>query len=31
VKIDETGQPTPWSDWYRKTFENLAEGRMPHA
>ena len=31
VKIDETGQPTPWSDWYRKTFENLAEGKMPHA
>jgi acyl-CoA thioester hydrolase len=29
VKIDEAGQPVPWSNWYRETFEELAAGRMP--
>jgi len=24
VKIDEKGQPGPWSDWYRDTFASLA-------
>jgi acyl-CoA thioester hydrolase len=29
VKIDEKGQPVPWSDWYRDTFAKLAAGGLP--
>ncbi len=29
VKIDETGQPVPWSPWYRDAFAELAAGRVP--
>ena len=29
VKIDETGQPVPWSPWYRDVFAELAAGRVP--
>jgi acyl-CoA thioester hydrolase len=29
VKIDETGRPAPWSDWYRDTFQRLAAGKGP--
>jgi acyl-CoA thioester hydrolase len=25
VKIDEAGRAAPWSDWYRETFERLAD------
>jgi len=24
VKVDADGRPAPWSDWYRKAFEELA-------
>ena len=30
VKIDEAGQPVPWSSWYRDTFAELSAGRVPH-
>jgi acyl-CoA thioester hydrolase len=29
VKIDEAGQPVPWSPWYRDVFASLADGRLP--
>ncbi len=29
VKIDEKGQPVPWSDWYRDAFAELAAGGLP--
>jgi acyl-CoA thioester hydrolase len=29
VKIDEAGQPEPWSPWYRQVFGELAAGRLP--
>ena len=29
VKIDEDGQPVPWSPWYREIFRMLSQGRMP--
>jgi acyl-CoA thioester hydrolase len=29
VKIDETGQPAPWSAWYRDMFAKLAAGGIP--
>jgi acyl-CoA thioester hydrolase len=28
VKVDETGQPIPWSAWYRDVFAELAAGRL---
>ena len=29
VKVDEAGQPAPWSTWYREVFAGLAAGRPP--
>jgi acyl-CoA thioester hydrolase len=29
VKIDRAGRPAPWSQWYRDTFQALADGKLP--
>jgi acyl-CoA thioester hydrolase len=28
VKVDEAGQPAPWSAWYREAFRALEDGRL---